>query len=136
MHILLIEDDSIFATLVEKSLPPGYHLDWCKTLAEGKAHANGHNCILSDLSLPDSTPEETAEVLCEELADYPRIIMTGYMSEDLCRKFARSGCSILSKCAISQDQLFLTLIACEEASKNKKEARQELRELARLLGGD
>lgn len=88
-NILLVEDNPGDARLVQERLKRGWTRNVSVThvtrLEEGAAHlaAHGADCVLLDLSLPDSHGRESVRRLVERFPSVPVVILSGTDDEAL-----------------------------------------------------
>ncbi len=86
LRVLLIEDNSDYASLIERTLSNhtlcDFILDRAARLepAIEKLRHNRYDAVLLDLTLPDADAETTIELVCSPLATFPIIVLTA--SED------------------------------------------------------
>lgn len=97
IHILLVEDNAgdarlIREMLIDNSAEP-VTLDQVETLEEAKTclEENQYDCILLDLSLPDSHGIDTVMQIEAEATDTPIVVLTGNDDNDLGIESVQSG---------------------------------------------
>ncbi len=81
MRILVIEDDKVIGSLVEKVLEKKeYEVDLVTTgsLGEELATKGKYDCIILDLGLPDKDGLEVCRSLREKQVDTPMLILSAY----------------------------------------------------------
>lgn len=97
--ILLIEDDDIDASLVQRFLrndrETTYTFQHASTMAEARRalEVRSFDLILSDLSLPDSDSNETIASLRSQNATTPIVALTGHDGDEFGLNIIRSGAS-------------------------------------------
>ncbi len=78
-HVLLVEDDTVLARLIEQGLTEdGYHVEVAHSFAGGyrRAMMSGLHAIILDVSLPDRSGIELAQVLRAQGVDLPILMLT------------------------------------------------------------
>jgi signal transduction histidine kinase len=136
LDILLIEDDDIDASLVQRFLrndiSTTYSFQHATTLAEAKhaLQSKTFDIILSDLTLPDSDCEDTVGALRSIDATTPIVALTGHEDEEFGLRIIRSGASdYLPKSQLNKMILTRTIsYAIERASFIDIEATNQLLE--------
>ena len=88
LHILLVEDDPIFARLVQAALDPSpdgcdWRLAHVTTLAEACAVVETPDLIVLDLTLPDGRGLETLSRVRERFAFVPVVLLTAVEDPDI-----------------------------------------------------
>ena len=114
--ILLVEDESQYALLVEEMISPAneeeYAVSWVDTLAEGKQALAGDNfdLVLLDLSLPDSQGLETLNEVLKKCGDTPVVVLTGVEDDSFGKTAIRQGATdYLFKSEISKRLLIRSI---------------------------
>lgn len=85
MKLLVVDDDRLFATLVQRGLKEeGYAVDVAPTGSEARmlAHVNNYDGIVLDVALPDVTGLQIARELRNEGRATPILMLTGNTSRD------------------------------------------------------
>ena len=95
-HVLLIDDDDAFASLVSKAIEPaGMDVSRSKTGEEGfnLARSNRPTAVLLDLCLPDTSGIDMLSRFrqFEETIDIPVLVLTGLHERDLAYKLRKAG---------------------------------------------
>jgi DNA-binding response OmpR family regulator len=83
MKLLVVDDDRLFAVLVERGLrEEGYAVDVAPTGGDGRmlAHVNSYDGIILDVALPDITGLQLARELRAEGRPTPILMLTGNTS--------------------------------------------------------
>jgi len=97
IHILLVEDNPGDARLIQEMLTEGsadqVTIDHVATLAEAIqcAEENEYDCILLDLSLPDSHGIDTVMKMEAEDPNTPIVVLTGNVDDELGVEAVQSG---------------------------------------------
>jgi PAS domain S-box-containing protein len=102
VHVLLIEDNSTDAVLIQEKLLEAQRVGWglptFKVERVNRLQAaldyldrDNFDVILSDLDLPDSQADETVATLRRHFPHMPLVVLTGRADETLARKSVRSG---------------------------------------------
>jgi DNA-binding response OmpR family regulator len=101
MKLLVVDDDRLFAKLVERGLrEEGYAVDVASTGAEGRmmAHVNSYDGVVLDVALPDMTGLQIARELRREGRNLPILMLTGNTShEDIIRGLDAGADDYLTK---------------------------------------
>jgi two-component system, cell cycle sensor histidine kinase and response regulator CckA len=89
--ILLVEDDPLVRSMVERSLGDcGFRVIAASNGAEGLAMALRHgdrvDVVLTDLAMPDMGGRELARRLAEQRPNLPVVFMSGYTDDDVIRR--------------------------------------------------
>src|SRR5271170_2461059 len=93
-HILLVEDDSGFATVIRDALEvSGYEVTLARDGDEGFALArkNSYDALLTDFQMPGQDGLDIARKLHEEKPHLPVILMTAHHSTDIAIQATRRG---------------------------------------------
>ena len=79
LQVLLIEDSPSDAALLQAHLDADgdFAIEWVPTFSEGRERADGADCALLDLTLPDAHGLETVEGLTNVAPEVPVIVLTG-----------------------------------------------------------
>lgn len=96
LDILLVEDDPLFARLVQASLEPSlagseWRIAHVATLAAACAVADAPDLILLDLTLPDGRGLDTLARVRERFAFVPVILLTGLEDPEIEEQALRAG---------------------------------------------
>ncbi len=101
MKLLVVDDDRLFATLVQRGLrEEGYAVDVAPTGGDGRmlAHVNSYDGIILDVALPDVTGLQIARELRAEGRATPILMLTGNTSrEDIVRGLDAGADDYLTK---------------------------------------
>ena len=101
MKLLVVEDDRLFAKLVERGMrEEGHAVDVAPTGDEGRilAHVNSYDGMILDVSLPDITGLQIARELRREGRTIPILMLTGNSSrEDIIRGLDAGADDYLTK---------------------------------------
>ena len=101
MKLLVVDDDRLFATLVQRGLrEEGYAVDVAPTGNEGRmlAHVNSYDGIILDVALPDVTGLQIARELRVEGRATPILMLTGNTTrEDIIRGLDAGADDYLTK---------------------------------------
>src|ERR1700734_573216 len=101
MKLLVVDDDRLFATLVQRGLrEEGYAVDVAPTGSEARmlAHVNSYDGIILDVSLPDVTGLQIARELRVEGRATPILMLTGNTTrEDIIRGLDAGADDYLTK---------------------------------------
>jgi two-component system OmpR family response regulator len=101
MKLLVVDDDRLFATLVQRGLrEEGYAVDIAPTGNEGRmlAHVNSYDGIILDIALPDVTGLQIARELRVEGRATPILMLTGNTTrEDIIRGLDAGADDYLTK---------------------------------------
>jgi two-component system, OmpR family, response regulator len=101
MKLLVVDDDRLFATLVQRGLrEEGYAVDIAPTGNEGRmlSHVNSYDGIILDVSLPDVTGLQIARELRVEGRATPILMLTGNTTpEDIVRGLDAGADDYLTK---------------------------------------
>lgn len=79
MRILMIEDDVLFGSALQKSLlRAGYAVDWIQAGREllGAMRSADYDCVLLDLNLPDTDSEQCLKSIRERTPGLSAIVVT------------------------------------------------------------
>ena len=94
MRLLLIEDDAQLADLVAMTLTPPWTVDVAHSMREALALTpRDYDCILVDLSLPDSQGLDTARTLVGVAPGVPIVVHTGTLAEEDFDQLLEIGCA-------------------------------------------
>ena len=134
IDILLIEDDDAHAKIVQRYLGviPDYTIHRCRTLQEGLASVkkNKYTVLLLDLSLPDSTFQETFKKIEETAKRFPVVVLTSLDEQRFAQKLLKLGAQdYLSKGSLSSENLNRSIRYAIE----RKSLQQKLRMYSKAL---
>lgn len=79
MRILMIEDDTLFGSALQKSLlRAGYAVDWIQAGREllGAMRSADYDCVMLDLSLPDTDGEQCLKAIRERNPGLSALVIT------------------------------------------------------------
>lgn len=126
-HLLVVEDNEIFAEVVREALPAGeWELTVCHDLAGAAAAVRSEtfDMVLLDLGLPDSFGEATFDRLWGQVGQTPVVIMTNDGMRDLGRRLVRRGAAdFISKGDLDPVHLRWALDAAFDRRLHAEEAR-------------
>lgn len=146
IKILLVEDDHLSADLVQNTLKPivdrfpDGEILLAGTMAAAEEIASNvphPDIVILDLSLPDSTREETLSTIPRFLDRSPVLVITGWPDPDLHEAVLKTGAGLLKKIDLNKRSLFKTIIATILSWKGDtprmKAIRENLREAYEIL---
>jgi diguanylate cyclase (GGDEF)-like protein/PAS domain S-box-containing protein len=96
-NLLLIEDNSDDATLVQRALTNTrfgpFQIEWVKNLSDGleRLRRGGIEAVLTDLSLPDTDGIDTLDRLLLAAPHVPILVLSGAEDEDIASQTVRHG---------------------------------------------
>lgn len=93
LRVLLVDDDKNDRFLFRRALPGNYEIDEAATLREGIKMGSlaKYDCVVLDLRLPDSVPEETVAAF---VASHPMaccVAMSGSVPETMISRIIKQG---------------------------------------------
>lgn len=124
-HILIIEDESVFAGAVRKRLRrSGYNAELAGTLAEGATRISEKtpDLLLLDMRLPDGSGLDLLASLQDNSGTFPVLVMSAYGEIEDAVSAMKSGASDYLKKPIDLDELMITV----EKVLEKDELSQKL----------
>ena len=124
-HILIVEDEAVFAGAVRKRLKRGgYNAEIAGTLAEGAAKIGEKtpDLLLLDMRLPDGSGLDLLAMLRDDNSALPVLVMSAYGEIEDAVSAMKSGASDYLKKPIDLDELVITV----EKALEKDELSQKL----------
>lgn len=146
IKILLVEDEHLPADLIKTTLAPIMErfpdgeilLAGTMRAAEEIASNVPHpDIVILDLSLPDSTREQTLATIPRFLDRSPVLVITGWPNPKMAQQVLATGAGFLHKTQLSKGSLFKSIVATVLAWKGDtprmKAIRENLREAYQIL---
>ena len=134
--VLLIEDDSLDAEFVQRTLKSAgsrYCITWARSLKEAIQYtkAQDFDLLLTDLSLPDSMGNETLERLRVAVPQVAIVVLTSSNDLELAERLMRSGAQdFIPKETLSRDVLDRAIRHAIQRHSNILETKALLREIS------
>ena len=144
LRVLLVEDDAIFAAMIQKILgsagPSSVQWTHTSTLAAALEQLKSvrFDAILLDLSLPDAEGIETVAAIHGAALATPIVVLTGWDDEELAVRAVREGAQdYLIKGQADRQHLVRALRHAMERARLEERLResQKMEAIGRLAGG-
>lgn len=121
VRILVVEDNSRYAELIEHMLGSGFAADHAPTLGDAVAalqHEGGYGCILLDLGLPGASRLDAVETIRSLAPESPIVVLTGMEDAQLALDAMKAGVQdYLHKGDIDAETLHRSLLYAMERKR-------------------